>query len=447
MAPQPSPTPGGLSPEVLAWLMGLGPNPWGLNQNDLGVYGQLNPPADPADLGTMENQNAALTLTGKANDRWMDPATILQLGTGAGGYAPEDFQPTYEPVKAPGYDWITRYINSETDPVMQIIAQGLDNNESAYSIVTQMQANYKSHEPIGETLRNNIRVDPTTNLPDWNSLMKIASDAEQMVITDPEFDAFDPKTNRPARLVPSEAEKARIAAGVPNPYDRFNSDILADPEQLSQERKNIGTAKNANTGVRDAISGIGTGRYAAQKGEQEALARFATDPNPTNRSGWRQGDGMSTPSEQTVTNWGGHDFPSYTTLDRSGDPVLLPELAGKTWDPTTPGVQAYLEQLDKRGYDEWHGVGRPQYPTNRSTNRQATTARRTAQKTAAKDKRTATDAFTAAQIAQVAARQQSEKDRFAQLERERALRYLEQTQGFTPFGQVNRGRQANIYGA
>ena len=46
--------PGGFSPEVLAWIMGLGPNPFAVYEDaNSQVVGNWDLPADLDDVGTM----------------------------------------------------------------------------------------------------------------------------------------------------------------------------------------------------------------------------------------------------------------------------------------------------------------------------------------------------------------------------------------------------------
>jgi len=252
------------SPAVQAWLMGLGPSPF----ETPGTYQTpIMPPSDPADYGTLDYQNSALTTLGKANNNFADPALIAQLNGTAGGASADQFEQfaTYEPVKAPGYMMMQNYLNSG-DPISKFIASVISGDYTgtpgtANQAETELRKIYGDPaHPMYGVIQPGILTytDQGVEQPDWQRIRSIATGLETAVINDPQFNALDPKTNMPAQVSYNETEIAKFYRenGIPNPSETYSPDLLATPEILQGERATRGRNQGASAQKQAAIDAV-----------------------------------------------------------------------------------------------------------------------------------------------------------------------------------------------
>lgn len=401
-----------LSPEIIAWLLGMGPSPFAVYEDSNSqVIQNWDLPKDEEEIGTFDFQNDRLTAQNKANNQYADMAQIAQLGNSTGGFSPEDFVPevTYEPVKAPGYQAMLYYQNSN-DPVMKYIAKrlgsGPEGGATAFQVVNELRQ-LEDDPEFSEYLPRNTR-EATNGLPggseiDWNAIQRQAQDLEKMIIADPQFDEFDPQTGLPANRVetPSEAATFFKERGLPNPYETYSSDILADPQALKREEHRVNKAPEIERQARQSQRSVKSAddEYQAYRGGRataDAVARslldkeYANDPETTgltmgdpNAERWWMDAGR-------VKNTGG---------GRSDARVANAQRRRADTRETNLGEEVYARRL-----------------------------------AAAKDQGAKQKNWNAQQ-----------EDMRERARREAMMRQLTQM-GVTPFNDVNRARQGNIYG-
>ena len=408
MAPQPTP-PTPYSPEVQAWLMGLGPFPFGEAPMPL-------PPGSFGDEDQMDFMGDVLTTQKKGNDVISDPAQIAQFGTGPGGFSPGAFQPSirYEPVKAPGYMQMQRYLQSQ-DPFLSYVARRLDENATAVQIEEEIANLINDGDEEMKAAVPKTRVDMnaggaqlTVPTIDWNRVSNITSGLEKAIIEDPEFNAFDPNTRLPANEIREETEASRYfrEMDLPNPYEQYSPDLLANPETLKRERENVPFTLNRTT--RDA---------------EAMLAKMLADERATaskmvrERGQQRATLGRTSPA----------DLPEMPFLpDR--DVADLPSSALSVADT---GVRSAKPADSYVRSDRSSGRAALKQPNNAAPG--------------ALPKRDST-AYGQAYKAQMQAKQAQEDARFAQMERQRIIDAMTRA-GYTPFNEVMRSRQSPIYGS
>ncbi len=269
---------------IIQWLMSGG------SLED--IFGPATSGIPYLDEDTQDYINDRGTWQKKANDLMSDQATFAQIGLGAGGVRPEDFQPnvTYEPVKAPGYLRLMQMGGSD-DPVSKIIAEVLLNKGTSLQAVNAVQASAMDPEdPFYEELRAmpTLWVNDDRNGTQFNmsAVDKLASDVEQLAINDPVFSAFDPRTGMPADAVDEEGNRLihdpetnsfvrEISTPTPtmeyfdemnlsNPFDTYDPDIFAGEGDLAREAKARTDEQEAMTRymLADAARGVDTSEYA-----------------------------------------------------------------------------------------------------------------------------------------------------------------------------------------
>lgn len=379
------------SPEVQAWLLGLGPDPFAMNpdQNSQ-VIGNWLPPADLDEVGTMDWQNDRLTAQNKANNQFSDFAQIAQLGSSTGGVSPGQFEPfaTFEPVKAPGY-MTMNYYKASSDPIMKYVAKRLDEGGTALQVENEVRLLIRE-DPEAAAAMPLITDEMGNDAPDWKRLGGLISTLEQNLINDPGFNAEDPTTGLPANVSYQDTEIAKYfkERDLPNPYETYSPDLLADPGTLKRERENVPFTLNRTT--RDAESML------KSMLEQE---RTAASKAVKERAAQRRSFGATAPSDlpempKTLSGMAGASYQQQPRVDRS---------SGRT------------------GLKRANSAAPHNLPARDST------------------------AFGQAYVAQMKAKQEAEDARFAQLERSRMMAEMTK-QGRTPFNDVNRARQGNVYG-
>lgn len=423
--------PGGFSPEVLAWIMGLGPNPFAVYEDaNSQVVGNWDLPADLDDVGTMDLQNDRLTAQNKANDQYSDFAQIAQLGSGTGGFSPEMFKPfvTYEPVQAPGYQRMAYYSNS-SDPAMSYAAKRLQEGATSFQVETEMRniaaqdATFAAALPVYED-------EVQGPLTDWKRVGSLLDGLEKDIIADPAFNAFDPSTSLPANEVVNQTEAAKWFAerDLPNPYETYDPDLLASRDTLSLEQKN-----------RDRAGGIRSERDATLLEAQ----RNPLNP-PKSQAGY---PAASTPFPPTLAAPLQRQGPPTQTTFTSRDPAtgevlsLTDRLAPKPGPLVDGRAQSWSDSSGPqplRGHASGPG-GRGGAKVSGALMRamldQGATSRGSAAGRAAFE----------AQSNYNKQRVREEDDGYAQLERQAMMRALTKM-GHTPFNDVNRARQGNVYG-
>ena len=187
-------------PEVLAMFqqymanMSAGPD-MSLQQSDLPI--RFLPSTDEDnEFGSQDYLNDNLTAEKKVNDVLSDPAFLSRLGAGTGGFRPQDFQPkvTYQPVKAPGYQRLAMYEGSN-DPVQIIMADVFRNKgtaKEAESAVLSAMMN-KDH-PFYDQLNADEAIhytDQGARTVDRKYIRQLAGSIEKDVISDPQFSTLD----------------------------------------------------------------------------------------------------------------------------------------------------------------------------------------------------------------------------------------------------------------
>ena len=244
--------------------MGLGPSPF---VGPSTYQTPIMPPSDPADLGTLDYQNSALTTLGKANNNFSDPALIAQLNGTAGGASADQFEQfaTYEPVKAPGYMMMQNYLNSG-DPISKFIASVISGDYTgtpgtANQAETELRKIYGDPaHPMYDVIQPAVLTytDMGEEQPDWKRIRDIATGLETAVINDPQFNALDPQTNMPAQVSYNETDIAKYYRenGIPNPSETYSPDLLATPEILQGERATKGKAQSASAQERAAMDAV-----------------------------------------------------------------------------------------------------------------------------------------------------------------------------------------------
>jgi len=422
MAPQPQPpNPGGYSPEILAWLMGIGPNPL---EGPGSYQTPIMPPSNPEDMGTMDFQNDVSTFQKKANDIYSDPAFLAQLGGTTGGVSPDQFEQfaTYEPVKAPGYMMMQNYLNSG-DPISKFIASVISGDYTG-TPGTANQAETELRKIYGDPAHPMYGViqpavltytDMGEEQPDWKRIRDIATGLETAVINDPQFNALDPNTNMPSQMTYNDTEIAKYfkEQGLPNPYEQYSPDLLAGRDTLSRE------GYNANK-LQESLSGASTAKDDYMRFLAKNDPRNNAKPNMVSSSplaneaaaatGLDRLDGQQ--FNDAANQWmadGGPNVPGGTGQSGSTLPRQAPQAQPRSQQ--SPGL---MDQALRQGA--------------RGGQQEAYVKKILAQK----------------ELVKYANR--SRDDRLAQLERERMMQLLAK-QGHTPFNDVNRARQAGIYGA
>lgn len=159
-------------------------------------------------FGSQEYFNANLTAEKKVGDLLSDPAFISRLGPGTGGARPEDFQPkiTYQPVRAPGFQRLAMYAGSN-DPVQIIMADVFQNKGTAKEAETAvLMAMENPDHPFYDQLNSDPAIhyvdnQTQTQKVDREYIRKLAGSIEKDVVSDPQFYALDPTTNLPANPV------------------------------------------------------------------------------------------------------------------------------------------------------------------------------------------------------------------------------------------------------
>lgn len=416
------------SPDVLAWLMGQGPMP----------FGEAPVPLYPGSFGTEDELsilNDILTAQKKGNDVMSDPAQIAQYGTGAGGFSPESFQPsvTFEPVKAPGYMQMQRYLQS-TDPVMSYMAKRLDQGATAVQVETEIRNLVKGGGPEGQKMlaalpmrdddlnAQPIDVGGVTITPpsavDWNRVGAIASGLEKAIIEDPQFNAIDEQTGLPANRVEQESEAARYfrEAGLPNPYETYSPDLLADSKTLDRERQ---------------VQNVGIPR--AYSAAQEANARYAM------LADLLKGARSKTYGDATTTGEDG--------LPRVAGEINLDELPSSALSVATTGSEAGSASNQRnagRNFGQDNLIYEPSTPatTGRRTPSQAKVQRRSALQS---QLRQASQQQYETRKERTRMNNANQDDIYNQLERQALMSALTKA-GYTPFNEVMRARQQTIYG-
>lgn len=403
------------SDDVQAWLMGLGPFP----------FGEPSIPLPPGSFGNEDQLaflNDILTAQNKGNNVMSDPAQIAQYGAGAGGFSPDAFQPTvtYESVKAPGYMQMQRYMQS-SDPVMSYIAKRLDQGATAVQVETEIRKLVEGGGPQGQAMLAALpmRDDEFSNksIVDWGRVGAIASGLEKAIIEDPEFNAVDPATGLPANQVQEESEASRYfrEAGLPNPYEKFSPDLLADKPTLDRERQiaNVGLPR-ANQAAQSAED-----RYAMLVQQLKAL-----EGKPYGDATAEGVEGMPTmvsdlslnglPSSALSVATTGQEAEARYNLGQRGGPMQ----AGALYEPTIKPT------------------------TGRRTESQANLHRRAA--LASKMRAAGRERLDAANQ-RTAMNNRNQDAIYAQLERQRMIDAMTRA-GYTPFNEVMRARQQTIYG-
>ena len=397
------------SPDVEAWLMGLGPNPFGGSPTPL-------PPGSFGDEDTMDILSKILTAQNKGNDVMSDPAQIAQYGTGDGGFGPEAFDPsrTYESVKAPGFMQMQRYLQS-TDPFMSFVAQRLDEGASAYQVSTEIETMISNGGPEGERMKMalpRIRDDGSGRVTaggiDYGRVDKIVGDLEQTLINDPSFNSMDPTTDLPANMTEEESEASRYfrEADLPSPYESYSPDTLASPQILSQERH-----------ARDlAMPRAGMEAQSAQD-------RFAmlSDQLKQSRS----------------TSYGDETDRNARPVNRGAAPTQGDDfLAGSMIASQRPSVDERAIMDSAMGFEPGTASTRGRRTPSQNNVQQRSRLMRDVE-TAGRERLVTQNRATKASNA-------INDDTFAQLERQAMMRRMTQA-GYTPFNQSMRARQGSIY--
>ena len=408
--------------------MGQGPSPFSVPDT---YQTPIMPPSDLNDLGTLDYQNSALTTLGKANNNFSDLAMIAQLGSTAGGAGPEQFQPnaTYEAVKAPGYEMI-QYYKQSNDPVMQYVATRFEEGATAGLIENELRTLWTNGD---QNVKPYFQADfRNPSQPDLGTVPGKIAELEKNIINDPTFNAFDPATGKPANAQYDETEIAKYyrEQGIPNPYEQYSPDLLAGRSQLQREGYNANKATETTSAAKDA---------------QDAYARMLAKNDPRNND---KPYGMTLDG----ANQGGQG-PTPTTPQQMYEAGVLPSsamsVADMSWEAPTPNsaYDTITEQrraaADRVKQSTMTGIqGNPQLGSSRQTPIMDAALRQSALRA----QQQAYADLVLANKAKGKSRKQTEDDKYAQLERQRMIDILAK-RGYTPANDVIRARQAAVYGA
>lgn len=416
---------------VQAWIDGVGPNPFELTPMDMGsYYDNVAPPQDPDDIGFLDYQNKALTMGGKGLSMGADPAFITSLGTGAGGFSQADYDPTqeYESVSAPGYLQQQWWSQEGSNPITSFIAKEVSApGGSAYSAEAKLRAAVADGS-VSEELLMKYTDDSGNQVIDWKRIQKMAEGLENNLINDPTFTGFD-EGGMPANIksTPSEAQEYLDRTGTPNPYDTYDPDLLASVDQLRREgynRDQAGGIKEEQEAAMRALLAATQGNSQAEAA-QGAYERMVLENQELGRFNIDQGEASIIAPEGEMETFD----PNFTDNDYMNDASFegLASLA----DPTlSRSNTAYTSRIDPRRFTQ-----------------SGDTPTRMAQMPgqSMRDTRALRGAARDATQAQFKARHTEEDDKYAALERQRMMAYITKA-GYTPFNDVNRARQANIFG-
>lgn len=251
---------------IEAWLAGEGPNPFGSSSGGSIPYLM---PEDPNTFGTQDYINNRLTMQNKANNIAMDPVFRVQMGSGPGGYSPEQYQDQgyeYERVQSPALNLLTTYSQSN-NPVEQIIADAFMQGGGALDAESQIRLAWNDPEdPYHQSLRQNVAlVDPETGDLDVRRIQDMVGQVRDTVIKDDIFPSFsqqgfdqaatdpvfadgtvkkggqyvigpDGQAYQRKRAEPTEAQRVLNDMGIQShPYETYDPDGLASQERLDQE--------------------------------------------------------------------------------------------------------------------------------------------------------------------------------------------------------------------
>lgn len=422
------------SPEIMAWLLGLGPSPFDIPpEHNSQVIDNWGPPKNESEIGTMPHQNARLTAQGKANNQFSDYAFLSQMGD----MGPEMYQPQAVPVDAPGYGMAQQY-GASGDPVSQFIAQVLQSGGT--SNAAEMMLNQIYNDPEHPNHAEIVPWVPTfqsdqfgtiQEQPDWRRVRDIATSLEETLLSDPGFQGVD-EFGRPVNYELGEFAQWEADRGIPSPYEQYSPDTLADPHVIDKEQDNLFRLPERERSLQEAEAEWQAARDERSSLDGRSVASFLIGDEEERFA--EGGASFDRPTDtRRSTRHGAHTRSSYNAP---------PEDRGQYEPRDTP-------QSRRRGARQGEGSG----PTPTDT---AGGGRRTASHLGLQRRGGATrqsdqrvgqglEARDKAFVSERDLREATDRNKIAQIDRQRMMNMLS-SQGHTPRNDVLRARQGNIYG-